>query len=189
MRHEGQVGIPLELKQGNRLSLRDEVGNKMPFSSSARKLGFPLQLRWGPQGMSCVASGRSSLLVEGWERKIALKLLQEHLASSHIEEGISWCFSSCGGKHCIPVELRRGPQGTPHVASAKSGHLSSCKGYRGIPLKSLQGNSSSSQVEAGSSGFLSSCHRDFSVPFKFQRGNSRFISRHCRVIWPHLTLR
>jgi len=61
------------------------------------KLEVLLELRWGPQGTSHVASGKSSLLssfqgVHG----IALKSLLGNGASSHIEGRISWCFSSCG---------------------------------------------------------------------------------------------
>ena len=72
--------------------------------------------------------------------------LQRNQASSHIEGAISWCFFSCSGKLCVPLELRRGHQVISHGASEKSGLLSSCKGNLGIPLKSLQGNRASSQV-------------------------------------------
>ena len=68
-------------------------------------LGFLLSCR-GPQGTSPVASGKSSLLLScKAERRIALESLQGKWASSHIEGGTSWCFSSCGGKLWVPLEL------------------------------------------------------------------------------------
>jgi len=50
LRFEGNVGIPLESKQGKLLSSRDEVGNTGLFSTCGGKFGVPLkwrQLSWG----------------------------------------------------------------------------------------------------------------------------------------------
>lgn len=55
---------------------------------------------------------------------IALEALQWKSSSSCTEHGISWFFSSCGGKFGIHLELRQGPQGTSPVALGKSGLLS-----------------------------------------------------------------
>ena len=68
-------------------------------------LGFLSSCR-GPQGTSPVASGKSSLLLScKAERRIALESLQGKWASSRIEGGTPWCFSSCGSKLWVPLEL------------------------------------------------------------------------------------
>ena len=122
------------------------------------------------------------------------------LAEEPLHQLLQWFFSSCSRKLGVPLELRRGPQGTSCVASGNSGLLSSCeghlgihfKGHLGIHFKALQGNRASSGVEAGNSIFLSSCDRDLGVPIKFQQGsqglshfetwNSAFLSGCKRVL-------
>ena len=79
--------------------------------------------------------------------KIALGALQGKWASSSIEGGISWVFLGCSGKLVVPLELRRGPQGTSCVASRISSLLSSWKGEFVIALELLQGNQGSSLFE------------------------------------------
>ena len=76
------------------------------FSSCGRKLRVPLHLRWGPQGTSHDGSGKSRLLssCEG-ECGIALESLERNLASSPIDKGIRWCFSSCGGILRVSLDL------------------------------------------------------------------------------------
>ena len=44
LKWEGKVGIPLELKEGNRPLSGDEVGNMGLFLSCGEKLGVPLEL-------------------------------------------------------------------------------------------------------------------------------------------------
>ena len=58
------------------------------------------------------------------------------MASSRGDGGISWFFSSYGGKFGVSLELRRGTQGASHVAQEKSSLHSSCDGERGIALES-----------------------------------------------------
>ena len=53
-----KVGIPLELKQGNLPSSRDELGNTGLFSGFGVKLGVLLELPCGPWGTPLVASGK-----------------------------------------------------------------------------------------------------------------------------------
>ena len=78
----------------------------MVFTSCSGKIEILLELRWGPQGTSSVASGKSSLLLSYEEDcGIALQSLQGNWVSSHIEGGILWCFSNCSGKFWVPLEL------------------------------------------------------------------------------------
>lgn len=39
------------------------------------------------------------------ERGIALESLQGNQVSSHVEQGMSWFFSDCGGNLGVPLEL------------------------------------------------------------------------------------
>ena len=133
-------------------------------------------------------------------------MLQWKSSSSCIEQGISWFFSSCGGKLGIHLELRQGPQGTSPVASGKSSLLSSCERENGIAPESQQGNHASTRLSGkscggalGCSGFLLICDVDVREPltllqgseasFQVARGTSGFLSSHCRRIRPHLKLR
>ena len=62
------------------------------------------------------------------ELGIALKALQEKMASSHVDGGISWFFSSCGGRLGTPLQVPRGTQGASRVALGKSSLHLSCEG-------------------------------------------------------------
>ena len=53
--------ISLETPQWKRATSRIEGSISWFFSSCSRNLGVPLELRLGPQGPYCVASGKSSL--------------------------------------------------------------------------------------------------------------------------------
>ena len=53
--------ISLETPQWKRATSRIEGSISWFFSSCCRNLGVPLELRLGPQGPYCVASGKSSL--------------------------------------------------------------------------------------------------------------------------------
>ena len=57
----GQVGIPLDSKQGHRPSSQDEMGNTVLISSCVGKLRIPLELRQVSQGTSLVAKSESNL--------------------------------------------------------------------------------------------------------------------------------
>ena len=53
--------ISLETPRWKRATSRVEGSISWFFSSCSRNLGVPLELRLGPQGPACVASGKSSL--------------------------------------------------------------------------------------------------------------------------------
>ena len=49
LKYEGIVGFPIESKQENLPSFRDEVGNTGLFLGFSGNLGIPLELRWESQ--------------------------------------------------------------------------------------------------------------------------------------------
>ena len=108
---------------------------------------------------------------------IFLEMLQRKRASSCIEGRISWFFSSCNTKICVPLELQRepqGPQGPQGPARAASGKFSlhvNCEGPLQIPLQSVPGPMSSSGAEARTSVFISTADLDLSIPMAFQQGS------------------
>ena len=130
-------------------------------------------------------------------------------ASSHDEKGISWFFSSCGGKFGVSLELGRGTQGASRVAPGKSSHHLSCEGEHGIALESRPGDGASIRIEGGISRSFSSCGRKLCVPlscdgdlrellmvpmrsqesFGVVRGFSGFLWGRCNGRGPHLELR
>ena len=61
------------------------------------------------------------------------------MASSHVDGGISWVYSSCGGRLGIPLQVPQGTQRASRVASVKSSLYSSFEGERGIALESWLG--------------------------------------------------
>ena len=69
--------------------------------SCSVKLEVLLELRWGPQGTSRVASGKSSLLSSfEKEANIALEVLQGNRASSGVEGGnLAFFFFELWRKH------------------------------------------------------------------------------------------
>ena len=72
-----ELRIALEALQGKRASSRVEGGISWFLLSCIRKLGVPLDLPQGPQGTSCIASEKSSLLLNcKGDRRIALEPLQ-----------------------------------------------------------------------------------------------------------------
>ena len=135
-----------------------------------RKILVPLELQWGLQETSRVASGKSSLLSScKGERVIALESLQGNQASSHNERGNSGCFlrcnwkfgflSSCDGDLREPLMLPQVSQASFQFARGTSRYLSShCRGI-GPHLELRHVTQSSSPVAAGILGFLSSFNR------------------------------
>ena len=108
------------------------------------------------------------------EGGISLETLQQKRASSCIEGRISWFFSSCNTKICVPLELQREPQGPQGPARAASGKFSlhvNCEGPLQIPLQSVPGPMSSSGAEARTSVFISTADMDLSIPMAFQQGS------------------
>ena len=115
-----------------------------------------------------------TLLMFKGDGGIFLEMLQRKRASSCIEGRISWFFSSCNTKICVPLELQREPQGPQGPARAASGKFSlhvNCEGPLQIPLQSVPGPMSSSGAEARTSVFISTADLDLSIPMAFQQGS------------------
>ena len=88
LKREG--GISFEMPQWKRAPSRIEGRISQFFSSCCRKLGVPLELRWGLQGPACVASGKSSLHVSCEEHLgINLQSLPGLQSASGLEARIS----------------------------------------------------------------------------------------------------
>ena len=112
LRCEGKVLIPLKLKQGNWPSFQDEVGNTGPFHVLLGTSGFllscegytgePLGFHKGSQASFQVAGGNVGLLSSHCRG----------IGPHRVDGGLSWFFSSCGGKVGVPLELRQGSQET-----------------------------------------------------------------------------
>ena len=122
----GITGPPYELWQDPRCSSRLETGMSRNFLSCLNGVKTLSRLR---------REGGISLEPPPWKK-----------ASSHVEDRISWFFSSCGRKLGVPLKLRWGPYGPSRVASGKFNLHVSCKGPLRIPLYSLPGPRSSSGV-------------------------------------------
>ena len=77
--------------------------------SCSSKLCVLLELKWGPQGTSHVAS-RKSGLVSSCKRHLGISLesLQYSGVSSRVEAGNSGFLSSCGRDLRVPTEFQRG---------------------------------------------------------------------------------
>ena len=168
MRCEGTL-FPLELKQGNQPSSRNEMGNTGYFSSCGRKLGVPLEsLQWN-RASSQVEKGNSGYLSScDRDLRVPIEFQQESQASSCLEAWNSTFLSSFKRGFRPPVELRWGTRAFSRGATGESDLPSCCEGKLGVPFESLQGIQALSQVEgdsksfqlvAGILGFLSSCNR------------------------------
>ena len=113
---------------------------------------------------------------------ISLEMLQWKRASCRVEGRISWVFSSCGRKLCVPLMLRCGTQGPTRVASGKSSLCSSCKGPLRIPLHLCRGIGPHLELRPelqGSSPVLTWISR---ILWSFHRGVRP------RLMWRHGTL-
>ena len=129
-----EVGISLEMLQWKRTSSRFEGRISWFFSSWGRKLEVPLELRQGPQGPACVASGKSSL------------------------------HASCKGPPWIPLKSVQGRRSSSGAEARTSGFLSSADMDLGFPMEFKQGSQASSLVETYKSAFLSSCKSSVKRP-------------------------
>ena len=98
------------------------------------------------------------------ELGIAIWALSEKTASSLIDGGISWIFSSCGGRLGIPLQVPRGSQGASCVASGKSSLYLSCEMECRIALESRQVNEVSIRMEGRISRCFLRCGRKFGCP-------------------------
>ena len=129
-------GISLVMLQQKRASFCIEGRISCFFSSCGRKLGVPLELRWGPQGPAHVASGKSSLHAscEGI-LEIPLQSLPCLRYSSGAEAGISGFLSSVDMDLGDPVEFQQGNQASSSVQTCKSALLSICNSSLRLPVK------------------------------------------------------
>ena len=127
--------------------------NSVFLSSGDRDLWVAFKVHLGSQALSRVERWNSALLsscnrhllergsqasygVLRGNLGLLSRLCRKRMASSRGDGGISWFFSSYGGKFGVSLELRRGTQGASHVAQEKSSLHSSCDGERGIALES-----------------------------------------------------
>lgn len=86
---------------------------------------------------------------------ISLERLQRERASSHVDGGTLWFFSSCGGI----LELPQGTQGASSVAQGKSSLHSTWEGDHDIALQSRQGYRASRRIEGRISRSFLICSR------------------------------
>ena len=104
------------------------------FSSCARKLGVPLLFQRGPQGPTCVASGKSSV------------------------------HASCEGLLLVPLQSVPGPRSSSAAEAETSGFLSSADMDLKDPMEFQQGSQASFCVETCKSAFLSSFNSSVRLP-------------------------
>ena len=135
-RHRSEGGISLETPQQKRASSRFECRISWFFLSGGRNLGVPVELRQGPQGCACVASGKSSLNAscEG-PLEIPLQAVQWPISSSRVKAGTSGFLSSADIDLELPMEFQRGCQASSLSESWKSAFLSSFKISVRLPLE------------------------------------------------------
>ena len=100
-----EVGISLEMLQWKRASSRFEGRISWLFSSWGRKLEVPLELRQGPQGPACVASGKSSLHAS-CEGPLGIPL--QSLSGSKSSSGVE--ARTCGFISSVDMDLRVLPE-------------------------------------------------------------------------------
>ena len=115
MRGYGDLGIPFQIKHGNRPTSRVEEGKTGLFLGFGRKLSIPLEWRrlsWEASGVSLRVS--SFLSSSKREHGISWETLHCKRASYCVEGKISWFLWSCGGKLRVPLELH-GDLGDPLV--------------------------------------------------------------------------
>ena len=117
MRLKNEAGISLKPLQQKRASSHVEWRISWFFLSCSMKLGVPLELRWGPQGPTRVASGKSSL------------------------------HACCEGPLGIPLQSVLGPRSSSGVESRTSGFLSSTDMDLWVPMEFPQGSQASSREE------------------------------------------
>ena len=130
----GKVGFLLRPRSGKgpHLTLRGDF--PVFSSSSGRKLGVPLVLRWGSQGPAHVDSRNSSL------------------------------HESCEGPLGFPLQSVPSPRSSSRAEAGTSGFLSSADMYLKVPMHFQQGIQASTSVETCKSAFLSSCQSSIRLP-------------------------
>ena len=130
----GNSGLLFRSCRKRRASSGEDWGISWFFLSCGQKFGVSIELRWGNQGASRVAPGKSSLpsSCEG-KHRILLESRQGNRASICIEGGILRSFPICGRKLWDPSscdgdlrELLMVPMGSQesfHVMRGLSGFL------------------------------------------------------------------
>ena len=133
LKREGDIS--LEMPQRTRASSRVEGRISWFFSNCSSKHGVPLELQWGPQGLTPWASGNSSLL------------------------------AICEGLLGIPLQSLPGPRSSSGFEAGTSGFLSTANMYLRVSLEFPQGIHSLSRVETYKSALLSSWKSSVRLPF------------------------
>ena len=132
----GKVGFLLRpcSGKGPHLTLRGDF--PVFSSSSGRKLGVPLVLRWGSQGPAHVDS-RNSSLHESCEGPLGFPLqsVPSPRSSSRAEAGTSSFLSSADMHLEVPMHFRQGIQASTSVETCKSAFLSSCQSSIRLPVE------------------------------------------------------
>ena len=133
----GELGVPLQLLQGNRVTFQIEAGNPGFFWSCSEKLGVSLKLSGGNWRSCGVAISETGLLFEVLgEVGIPLNSKQGHQPSSQDEVGNMGFILSCG-KLRVPLELQQVSRRNSRVAKRESRLCSGCRRELGIALKLL----------------------------------------------------
>ena len=112
---DGDLRDPLVLPQRSQLSSSCEGHVRIPLES------LPVN-----RAVSRVQLGNSVFLSSG-DQDLGLPI-KEKTASSRVDRGISWFFSSCCGRLQIPLQVPWGTQGASHVYSGKSSLHGHCEG-------------------------------------------------------------
>ena len=114
---DGSTGL-LEPLQWNQASSRIEGLIPCCFSRCSGKLWFSLEMRWGPQGTSHFASGKSGLLstCKGYQ-EIPLESWQGNRVSSRVDVGNSGFLSSCNRDFGVSIDFQQGSQALSRVES------------------------------------------------------------------------
>ena len=122
LKREGRIS--LETPQWKRASSRFEGRISWFFSSCGRKLGVPLELRWGPQGPARIALGQSSLHA-CYEETLgtSLQSVLDPRSSPGDEDRTSGFHSSADMDLSVPMEFQQGSR--PHLVWRYASPLSS----------------------------------------------------------------
>ena len=169
-------GISLETLQRKRDSSRLEGRISWFFSSCGRKLGVPLELRWGTQGPASVASGHSSLHVS-WEGTLGIPLqLLPGLRSSSGDEAATSGFLSLADMDLeVPMEFPERNQASSCVETCKFSFLPSCNGKVRFPVELTYGSVAFFPAATGLSHVPSCCESILGVTVESVQRNQVYL--------------
>ena len=125
LRYFLKSGIPLQLKTGNLLSCRDDMGCMELSSSSCAEIGVPIDLRRNSGVLSSKSRLLSCLIGNTELLCTQCRRIGPHLTVRGKPHGF---FTRCVGNLGYILELQRGWPFKTRVCSATSGLLSSCDG-------------------------------------------------------------